>query len=197
MSNGIDSAGFRRLVFLSVLVVSATGCDRLSGSADEQTSYRIDAVHQRVWLLSRDGVVIDDVATPKRIRVSLPGWQQVLPPWGCPPDIALGPRGEAVITSNVVPTLWRVDPRTLEVTVHPLALDSDRDKDVGFSRLVYSSREAAFFAVGTFDGSVWKIDAALSSAHKVPAHERAAVALGRRPPCASPYASSPRIVFSR
>ena len=176
------NANLGRLSLMVVLIVPAAGCDSraASASADEPTRYRVDAVRHRVWLLSREGVLVDDAAAPGRITVSLPEWQQLLPPWGCPPDLALSPGGAAVITSNVLPTLWRIDPETLAVSVHPLELDTDRDKDVGFSRLVYSSRDAAFFAVGAFDGSVWRIDAGLASARKIPPHERPALALGRR-----------------
>jgi len=176
------NANFGKLLFVIVLIVPAAGCDGRaeSSSAQEPTRYRVDAVRHRVWLLSREGVRVDDAAAPVRTTVSLPEWPQLLRPWGCLPDLALGPSGEAVVTSNVLPTLWRVDPETLAVSVHPLELDSDRDKDVGFSRLVYSSRDAAYFAVGAFDGSVWRIDAQLASARKLPPNERAALALGRR-----------------
>jgi hypothetical protein len=173
-----------KVFFLVTLIAAIGGYDIYAASPSEgrasEMRYRVDAARHRVWLLSGEGVLVDDAAASRRITVSLPGWQWLRPPWGCAPDLALGPGGEAVITSNVLPTLWRIDPETLAVSVHPLALDSDRDKDVGFSRLVYSSRDAAFFAVGAFDGSVWRIDARLAGARKVPPHERPAVALGRR-----------------
>jgi hypothetical protein len=88
-------------------------------------------------------------------------------PYGRLPDLALGPSSEAVITSNVVPTLWRIDPETLVVSVHPLLLDSDTDKDVGFSGLVYSSEHEAFFAVSDAHGSLWRIDRGLERARKI------------------------------
>jgi hypothetical protein len=173
-----------KVLFLVTLIVAVGGYNIYAASPSEgqasEMRYRVDAARHRVWLLSGEGVLVDDADAPRRITVSLPEWQWLRPPLGCPPDLALGPGGEAVVTSNVLPTLWRIDPETLAVSVHPLALDSDRDKDVGFSRLVYSSRDAAFFAVGAFDGSVWSIDARLASARKVPPHERPAVALGRR-----------------
>jgi hypothetical protein len=88
-------------------------------------------------------------------------------PYGSLPDLALGPRGEAVVTSNVVPTLWRIDPETLAVSVHALALDSDTDKEVGFSGLVYSPGHEAFFAVSDAHGSLWRIDPQLETARKI------------------------------
>ncbi len=79
----------------------------------------------------------------------------------------MGPKGEVVITSNVVPTLWRIDPQTLAVTVHPLSLDIDSDRDVGFAAIVYSAEQSAFVAYSELQRSVWKIDPQLKTAQKV------------------------------
>jgi hypothetical protein len=168
-------------LFVAFLIVPAGGCDSraAASSVDEPTRYRVDAARHRAWLLTRDGVIVDDAAAPDRIAVPLPGWQWVRPPYGCLPDLALGPDGEAVITSNVVPTLWRIDPGTLAVSVHPLVLDADLDKDVGFSRIAYSPEHGAFFALGSFDGAIWRIGPGLATARKLAPQERPAVALGR------------------
>jgi len=119
------------------------------------------------WSLTRDGVSLRDADAQRRITIPLPEWQWLEPPFGSPPVLALGPKGEAVVTSNVVPTLWRVDPQTRAVSVHPLALDADTDRDVGFSSLAYSAKHGAFFAVSEPDGSVWRIDPSLTRAQKV------------------------------
>src|SRR5256885_13970178 len=84
---------------------------------------------ERAWELGRDGVYLVDSAGPAKLA-RLEGWQWAAAAYACPPDLAVGPQGEAVITSNVLPVLWRVDPQTLAVTVHSLALDADTDKDV-------------------------------------------------------------------
>ena len=76
-------------------------------------------------------------------------------------------KGEVVISSNIVPTLWRIDPETLAVSEHPLVLDADTDKDVGFSGVTYSAGHAAFFAVSGVHGSLWRIDPRLRRAQKV------------------------------
>jgi hypothetical protein len=111
---------------------------------------------------------VHDLARPERVAVALPGWVTVDTAYGCPPDIALGPEGEALVTSNIVPTLWRIDPRTLTASVHPLALDADTDKDVGFSGLAYSPQHGAFLAASYHHGSLWRIDASLERAQKIP-----------------------------
>jgi hypothetical protein len=131
-----------------------------------ETRVRADAARDRIWLLDRDGVVLLDRAAPRK-RLELPGWLWAGAPYGCLPDLALGPGGEAMITSDVLPTLWRIDPQTFAVSVHPLALDSDAGKDVGFSGLVYSPADGAYFAVSHGHGSLWRINPLLRRAQKI------------------------------
>jgi hypothetical protein len=174
MSNRIAST-----FFLAVLIVPIGGCNfgaapqvadpvgNAPVSSPPSVRYGVDSARHRVWFLTRDGVSAYDVARSERIVVPLPDWMWVDAPYGSLPDLALGPRGEAVVTSNVVPTLWRIDPESLAVSVHALELDSDTDKEVGFSGLVYSSEHEAFFAVSDAHGSLWRIDPQLETARKI------------------------------
>ena len=179
MWNG--NIGKAKTLVLASLIVSIGGCDagaapppapKLAGNATQSQPpnmrYQVDPARNRVWFLTRDGVFLYDVNKAEKIVVPLGPWQWVGTPYGCLPDLALGPRGEAVITSDILPTLWRIDAETLAVSVHPLLLDADTDKDVGFSGLVYSSEQEAFFAVSYLQGSLWRIDLALSGAQKIP-----------------------------
>lgn len=124
------------------------------------------AAAEQTWVLNVDGVYLQQ-ARKARVGVRLPGWQWVHEPYACPPAIAIGPGGEALVTSNVLPVLWKIDPKTLAVTVHHLQLDADSDKDVGFSGLVYSARDGAYFAVSELHGTLWRIDALLRRAQKI------------------------------
>lgn len=124
------------------------------------------AAQAQTWVVDTAGLFLQQPGKP-RIPVKLPEWQWAHEPYACPPAVAIGPRGEAVVTSNVVPTLWKVDPQTLAVTVHRLQLDADGDKDVGFSALAYSERDGAFFAVSELHGTLWRIDPLLRRAQKV------------------------------
>jgi hypothetical protein len=166
---------------LALSIVSIGGCDL--GAAPQQTPkalsdaphsqppnvrYQVDPARSRLWLLTHAGVFVYDVSRPERVAVSLPGWVTVGAPYSCLPDIALGPKGEALVTSNSVPTLWRIDPDTLAVSVHPLALDADTNKDVGFSGLAYSPQHGAFLAASYHHGSLWRIDPRLKRAQKIP-----------------------------
>ena len=124
------------------------------------------AAAEQTWVLNVDGVFAQQ-AGKARVAVKLPEWQWAHEPYACPPAIAIGPRGEALVTSNVLPVLWKIDPQTLAVTVHRLQLDADSDKDVGFSGLVYSARDGAYFAVSELHGTLWRIDPLLRRAQKI------------------------------
>jgi len=130
--------------------------------------YRVDPVRNRAWVLAADGVHVYDLGTQKRIgSATLRDWIWAGEPYSCSPDMVLGPGGEAIVSSDVLPSLWRVDPVTLVVSRHDLSLDQDADKDVGFSGLVYSANENAFLGVSHFHGSLWRIDLSLRRARKV------------------------------
>ena len=136
---------------------------------DSASRIRNDPARHRVWSLTQAGLALRDVATGEATRfVALPNWHWAHVDYGgCLPDIALGPRGEVVVTSNVTPILWRVDPQTLQATEHRLSLNADYDKEVGFTGLVYSAEHDAYFAVSAAHGSLWRIDAQLRKGQKV------------------------------
>ena len=128
---------------------------------------RMDAA-SRGWILTKTGVAVFDFKARRTVRlVEMPDWQWAGEPYGCQPDLALGPKGEAVVSSDVLPALWRVDPETLEVSQHALALDADAGKDIGFSRLEYSAGQNAYVGVSSVHGSVWRIDPQLGRAQKL------------------------------
>lgn len=183
-----EKAGTAGALFLAASLVSIAGCD--TGAARRQSlsdapelqrpgaRYQVDPARNRVWALTPEGVFLFDVSRPQRAAVPLPGWVWAGAPYGCLPDLALGPRGEAVVTSNVLPTLWRIDPDSLAVSVHALALDADADKDVGFTGLVFAPKHGAYFAASDAHGSLWRIDSQLKTARKVPLSESMPQACG-------------------
>ena len=122
------------------------------------------AAQETSWL-QQDGVVVQ--APGRKEFVVLPDWTWVGERHACPPALAVGPRGEILVTSNVLASVWKVDPHTLKVTVHPLELDFDSDKDVGFSTLRYSPEEGAWLAFSAMHGSTWRIDPALTHGKRI------------------------------
>src|SRR6185503_13962809 len=88
--------------------------------------------------------------------------------FACAPDLAIGPRGEAVISSNVVPTLWSVDPVSFLASKHVLAVEDETGRDIGFTALAYSAQQGAFLAVSGSHGFMWRVDAQLQRAQRIP-----------------------------
>ena len=125
-----------------------------------------DASRNRVWVLESDALYLHQGA--QKQRYELPGWVYASEPYACSPDVAVDAQGAAVVSSNVVPVLWRVEPAKGQVTRHELALDADSDKDVGFSGLAYVPEQGVFFAVSATYGSLWRIDTLLRRAQKIP-----------------------------
>ena len=140
--------------------------------------FQMDRMRERVWILTPEGVRVVDFKTRQTSdTIPLPGWQWVGETFSCPPALALGPGGEALISNNVVPTLWRIDPESLAVSMHEPVLDADTDKDVGFTGLAYSAEEQAFFAVSDY-GALWRIDPHFRRAQKIPLFAPIAKACG-------------------
>ena len=190
MSNGIAA-----LSFLAASLVALAGCDarvaperppRASSSTGEPIiRSQVDAANGRIWWLTRDGVFVHDARAPQKRFVPIPGWVSVDAAYACQAALALGPKGEALVTSNILPTVWKIDPETLAVSEYALVLDADQDKDMGFSGLVYSPEHAAYFAVSEL-GSLWRIDADLTNARKV------ALSTPLAKPCGVAVGSPPR-----
>lgn len=153
-----------------LLTFTLSACDTGPGEAPKEpvakVKVQLDARRNRVWLLTRRGVAVYDATTPDRIlRVSIPSWKLGTQTNGCLPDIAIGPKGEAVVSSDAVPVLWRIDPDTLAVTRHELRLDTPQSKDVGFTLLRYAPRQQWYLAVDGLRGNIWRIDGDLKSAY--------------------------------
>lgn len=140
---------------------------------------RYDATRARSWSLTRDGVLVHDALFGRKTPVRLSGWVWLDAPY-CAPDLVLAPSGEAVVTSNVLPTLWRIDGRTLAVSVRPLVLDADTDKDFGFAAIVYSPDQRAYLAYSDLQRTLWKIDTALTTGTQIRQAQRAAGSLSAR-----------------
>lgn len=152
---------------IAAILAAATlaGCESSGPNNSSVLHYQVDAARQRSIWLTRDGVQIYSAAS-RPVTVPLPDWLYAGAPH-CPPDLAVGPSGEIVVTSNVLQTLWRIDPETLAVSVYPLQLNVDMDKDVGFTAVVYSPERAAFIAYSGEHRSVWRIDPSLKAGERI------------------------------
>ena len=124
-----------------------------------------DAGRNRVWVLDSEAVYLHEGAQKKRFE--LPGWVHAREPYICAPALAVDAQGAVVVTSNVMPVVWRIEPAKAQVTKHELTLDADTDKDLGFTGLTYAPDQGVFFAVSATYGSLWRIDPLLRRAQKI------------------------------
>jgi hypothetical protein len=127
----------------------------------------VDGGRGRIWTLTRAGLFLSHVASVERRPIALPDWVAAGEPYGSQPALAFGPGGDVLVTSDIVPVVWRVDPRTGAVSVHRPTLDAHQDKDFGFTSLAYSARDGAFVATSSMPNARWRIDAALTRAELI------------------------------
>jgi hypothetical protein len=150
---------------IAIVVLGLLCLATAAAAAGEVLRTRQDPERKRTWALTPDGVVLYDGRVR---RIALPGWHWADEAFSCAPDLALGPEGSAVVTSNVVPSLWRIDGRTLAVTRHELQLDEHAGRDIGFTGLVYLPEHRTFLGIGDSHGLLWRIDPLLRRAQHVP-----------------------------
>ncbi len=145
---------------------------------------KVDRARGRIWRLTSGGVSLQLHGERSAVVFDLPGWIVAGPVAACMPDMTLGPKGEVIVTSNVIPTLWRIDPENFAVSVHPVALEAENGRDVGFNIIEYSAPRGAFFAVSHAHGEVWKISSNLTRGEKVVAAAPSTQSNDRRSTCA-------------
>ena len=175
-----------RIVVASLLIASCVGARSMAQSdappwPEAPTALRIqvDPQEGRAWVLNHDAVYLYDIAPRQLVkRIDLPGWIVVSEDFSCPPDLTLTPSGGALVTSNVVPTIWEIDSESLVVRIHPLSLDVDNEKEVGFTGLAYGRTGEDLFGISAMHGSVWRIDLARNKAYKMPFSRQVADACG-------------------
>ena len=137
-----------------------------------------DGARNRIYVLVQHGVEVLDAASRRKVAfVALNDWVWVGEKYSCPPDIILAPEGDILVTSNVVPVIWRIDRRTLATTVHKVALERDQGRDIGFISIRWSRNLRTFIAVSS-SGATWHVDASLAAGREM---VRAPAGPGARP----------------
>lgn len=158
----------RLLALVFLLLCACDGSVRRDGPREvEFQLVRVDAAHNRRWVLELDALTVYDNLGGRRLRrLVLPDWVVAGPDEACPPDLVLDPSGAAYVSSNVMPVLWRIDPRRFELARIDITPDTHGDRDFGFTRLAFAGR-GVLLAQGTTFGSSWRIDLATRRAAKV------------------------------
>ena len=149
--------------------------------ASERAALRVrrDEALNRVWMLNAEGVRVYDAATKQLIRaIELSGWS--IAGVACRPDLALDSRGSAVVSSNVQPMLWLIDPVTFAVTVREVRLLEREQWDVGFGALAYSA-DGILLASTYQGGTLWRVDVEKGAAQVVLASAARSCSLAQEP----------------
>ncbi len=116
---------------------------------------RVDIQRGRYWMLGGDHVSVYGVADKRLIRkIVLPGWN--VADFMNVPDMALDRSGAALISSNIVPMLWRIDPESFKVTRMDITLQTKENWDIGFTGLAFAA-DGTLFGVTALAASLWTI----------------------------------------
>ena len=156
------------------LLAACDGSVRREGvSQGKLEIVRADAERNRLWVLDPEALTLYDNINGRRLRrLALPEPFLAGEEHACPPDIALDAAGTVFVSSNVLPVLWRIDPQKFEITRVELALNTDTDKDFGFTGLSFAGDDILIAAASTF-ASLWRIDMRTASATKIASYPAA------------------------
>ena len=169
------SMQFKLSIHVAVAVIAVamlSACDRSSLQRERPAAaklkvVRADPARNRLWVLDHEVISVYDNTNGRQLRrIVLPEWIVLPQRYSCLPDLALDSSGTAFVSSNVLPVLWRIDPQRYEVTRIELALDTDTDKDVGFTGLSFAG-DGTLLAAGAMAAALWQIDTSAASARKI------------------------------
>jgi hypothetical protein len=150
-----------------LLVLGLTLASCAIYAQDAALRVRADTPRNLVWTLMRDAVQVHELSTQKLVRrIELPDWFYVGKPYGCPPDLIVSPSGAVVVASNVVQTIWHIDPHTFAPRRLELSLNADGDKDVGFTALDFAP-DGTLVAASQSPRALWRIDVAAARGYKI------------------------------
>ena len=166
-------------IFIIPAAIILAGCFESEGplaepsSAGEETvrpalRVRADLARGRRWELAWGAASAYDTASEQLVRtVPLPGASLSAARETCLPDMLLSRTGALIVSSNAQPSLWRISPSRFEVERFDIEVDSDQDKDFGFTGLAWGTDEMVLYAVSATMGTLWRIDLTSGKASKV------------------------------
>lgn len=156
-----------------ILTVSALAIAMAQAPASQAEGVRVavriksDPTHNMRWELGWGDVFAYDEARGFTRHISLADASFLGSRDACRPDLAVSRSGTVIISSNAEPVVWRIDPETFEVRRYDLTLDSDLDKDFGFSAVRWGADERIVYAASAMMGTLWRIDLASKKATKI------------------------------
>jgi len=168
------------VVVLIAAAIAFTGCSETQAPIAEPSSLRedtaaadalrvkTDLARGRRWELRWGAVSAYDVASGQLVRrVPLPRASFAGTGLTCRPDMVMNRFGGLIVSSDAQPTLWRVSPSHFEIERFDIVVDSDREKDFGFSALAWSADERVLYAASAATGTLWRIDLESGTAAKI------------------------------
>ena len=117
-----------------------------------------DVARERLWVLTEDALELYDLSRRQRLaQVALQDWVWAHEPYACPPDLALDAKGAAIVSSNVVPVLWRIDPTLRRAQKIPLSAPLHGVCGITISRHAPDGRASRFlsFCAASEHGPWW------------------------------------------
>ena len=153
---------------LAALAAAAFAMPLTASAAEplgEAVRIRHDDLRNRTWVVGVGGAYLLEAGAPAR-RFRLPGWVLLACAGDCQPDLMVEPGGTVLVSSNIQPDLWRVDPEASTAVRMPIAPEGDAMKDVGFTGLRHGEH-GQIDVTGTLDGAAWQIDLAAGRAVKL------------------------------
>lgn len=129
-----------------------------------------DESRSRVWILTSRAVYLRESGAPTK-RFTMPGRVHMDCAGDCQPDLLVEPAGSVLVSSNIQPDLWRIDPEAASSVKVPIALEQDSGKDFGFTQLRFGPH-GQIDVRGTLDRAEWQIDLAAQRASKRPDQPR-------------------------
>ena len=134
-------------------------------SGQQALRVKADTVRGRLWLLSLQQVTVYEIKTGDMIKqIALPAWS--LAGIQCAPDLILDASGDALISSNVEPRLWKIDATTFNMKEYAINMPGKENWDNGFGALAFAA-DGSLYAMSSFAGSLWRIELATSSASEI------------------------------
>ena len=156
----------KRLLKAAALATALVAVE--ANAANAQALATLHDAHRGMdYVLDGDAVRVSGDASGHERRVELPGPIFADPRYACPPAMIVDASGAIVVSSNIAPILWRIEPGSLTVRRFDLQLDSDRERDVGFSGLAIGERDGTLIALAGAMGSLWKVQLSSGKAEKL------------------------------
>jgi len=148
-----------RPALASVVVMAFLITGVIYGTAHAQVlAAERDIARGRSYVLEGGTVRVSSDAAGILRRIDLPDAVFAHLPYACPPAMIVDRSGAVIISSNVLPVLWRIEPEGFTVRRYELLLDLEKDLDVGFSGLAAAHDDGIVFAHAGALGSLWRIE---------------------------------------